>query len=77
VDQDLPARFALATLRETIAPYEWKGSISFQFCETCGCAPFAEGRGPNGPMVEINLRCVPEIDLDCLEITRFDRANKL
>jgi hypothetical protein len=49
--------------------------IRHQFCKTCGCAPFAEGMGPDGPMVEINLRCAEGIDLDSLEISRFDGAS--
>jgi hypothetical protein len=52
-----------------------KHVIRHQFCFTCGCAPFAEGEGPSGPMVEINLRCVPECDLASLEITEFDGAS--
>lgn len=52
-----------------------KRNIRHQFCTECGCAPFAEGQGPGGvPMVEINLRCVAECDLDQLEITEFNGA---
>ena len=52
-----------------------KHNIRHQFCTTCGCAPFAQGTGPGGaPMVEINLRCVPDCDLARLEITEFDGA---
>jgi hypothetical protein len=36
-----------------------------------------EGQGPNGPMVEINLRCAEDIDLDSLKINRFDGAHKI
>jgi hypothetical protein len=50
------------------------GNIRHQFCMRCGCSPFAEGHGPQGPMVEINLRCVGECDPETLEITRFDGA---
>lgn len=51
-------------------------NIRHQFCTTCGCAPFAEGTGPDGvAMVEINLRCVPDVDLAKLEITEFDGAS--
>jgi hypothetical protein len=50
-------------------------NIRHMFCRTCGAAPFAEGKGPNGPMVEINLRCAEGVDLDALEITRFDGAS--
>ena len=54
-----------------------KHHIRHQFCTTCGCAPFAEGEGPGGaPMVEINLRCVPECDLDKLAITECDGASR-
>ena len=50
--------------------------IRHQFCTECGCAPFAEGEGPGGAaMVEINLRCVPECDLQNLEIEEFDGAS--
>ena len=53
-----------------------KRVIRNQFCTECSCAPFAEGKGRDGtPMVEINLRCVPECDLDALEITQFDGAS--
>ena len=34
-----------------------------------------EGQGPKGPMVVINLRCAEGVDLDSLEITRFDGAS--
>ena len=73
-----PEKFRLGTSRDDLSTYRWnKGSIAFHFCSHCGCAPFAEGQGPNGPMVEINLRCAEDIDLDALEITQFDGAHKL
>jgi len=73
-----PDKFTLETPRDSIESYRWnKNNIGFHFCTTCGCAPFAEGTGPNGPMVEINLRCAEDIDLDSLEITPFDGAHKL
>jgi len=54
-----------------------KHVIAHQFCTNCGCAPFAEGTGPDGSaMVEINLRCVPDCDLDALEITEIDGASR-
>ena len=73
-----PDKFTLETPRGALATYQWnKRIIRFHFCATCGCAPFAEGDGPNGPMVEINLRCADGIDLDALDITPFDGAHKL
>jgi hypothetical protein len=53
-----------------------KHTISHQFCQTCGCAPFAEGAAPGGEaMVEINLRCVPDCDLASLNIAEYDGAS--
>ncbi len=73
-----PDKFTLTTARDDIASYEWNTrAILFHFCKTCGCAPFAEGSGPRGPMVEINLRCADDIDLDGLEIAKFDGAHRL
>lgn len=70
-----PDRFTLETPRDGIKTYRWnKGAIGFHFCTACGCAPFAEGTGPNGPMVEVNLRCA-DVDLDALEIQPFDGAH--
>ena len=73
-----PDKFTLKTSRDAVIAYRWnRGIIGFHFCSTCGCAPFAEGTGPQGPMVEINLRCADDIDPESLEITHFDGAHKL
>ncbi|MBR0648836.1 GFA family protein [Roseomonas terrae] len=51
--------------------------IAHQFCTTCGIEPFAVGTAPDGTRtVAINLRCVPAIDLDALEIQHFDGASR-
>ena len=53
-----------------------KHNIRHSFCAACGCAPFAGGTGPDGKeMVAINLRCADGIDLDTLEIHKFDGAS--
>lgn len=73
-----PDKFALETPRDAVTTYKWNtGNIAFHHCKACGCAPFAEGNGPKGPMVEINLRCAEGIDPDALEIEHFDGAHKL
>ncbi|SMF64355.1 GFA family protein [Allosphingosinicella indica] len=74
-----PEKFHLETPRDAITTYLFnKKAIEHHFCSACGCAPFAEGTGPDGKMmVEINLRCAEDIDLDALEITTFDGAHKL
>ena len=71
-----PDKFRREASDEDIQVYMFnKHIIRHSFCKTCGCAPFAEGQGPKGPMVEINLRCADGIDLDALEITKFDGAS--
>jgi hypothetical protein len=71
-----PDKFALRGSRDDLIVYTFNHHIiRHQFCRTCGCAPFAEGNGPDGkPMVAINLRCADGIDLDALEIVPFDGA---
>lgn len=50
--------------------------IEHVFCRTCGCQPFARGQTPRGEaMAGVNLRCVPEIDLDALELQSVDGAS--
>ena len=63
--------------REAIATYTFgKHVIRHQFCKTCGCAPFAEGTGPDGAaMVVVNLRCAEDLDLATIKITPFDGAS--
>jgi hypothetical protein len=71
-----PDKFRLEGSREGVATYMFnKHVIQHHFCRTCGTAPFAEGQGPQGPMVEINLRCAHGVDLDALEIERYDGAS--
>ena len=52
-----------------------KHAIQHRFCAVCGCQPFATGTGPDGSaMAAINLRCVPDIDIDALTIQKVDGA---
>jgi hypothetical protein len=72
-----PDKFTREASDEDVAVYTFnKHVVQHQFCKTCGCAPFAQGEGPNGPMVEINLRCADGVDLDSLEVTAFDGASR-
>lgn len=50
--------------------------ITHRFCATCGCQPFAEGKEKSGEETRaVNLRCVPEAELDALELQNFDGAS--
>jgi hypothetical protein len=53
-----------------------KQAINHYFCANCGISTHGGGVAPDGKqMVAVNLRCVPDIDLDALEIQKFDGAN--
>ncbi len=53
-----------------------KHNIDHQFCVECGCQGFSVGTGPDGSqMAAVNLRCVPEADLDALTIHKVDGAS--
>ena len=50
--------------------------IAHRFCPTCGSQPFAEGKGPDGTaMAMVNLRCVPDVDLDSIGRIKFGGAS--
>jgi hypothetical protein len=50
--------------------------IEHQFCTDCGCQGFAVGTAPDGSrMAAVNLRCVPDVDLDALQIQKIDGAS--
>jgi hypothetical protein len=67
-------RFALGSPDAPLFTYTFnRHAIRHRFCEICGCAPFGEGAGPGGtPMIAINVRCLPDVDLAALRITPVD-----
>ena len=70
-------QFTLDQGEDALKSYEfYKHNIEHLFCTTCGTQPFAHGKGPNGAeMRAVNLRCVPDIDLDALELQKVDGAS--
>ncbi|WP_223158060.1 GFA family protein [Thermomonas brevis] len=52
-------------------------AIRHHFCPVCGVAPYSEGVDPKSgePMVAVNLRCLPDLDLASLKIVPFDGAS--
>lgn len=68
--------FTLDRGHDALATYFFnQHKIAHRFCTACGCQPFAEGRDKEGGETRaINLRCVPEAQLDTLELQKFDGA---
>lgn len=69
-------QFTLMQGEESLGSYKFNThKIDHRFCQKCGTEAFAEGNNPDGSAVRaVNLRCVPSIDLDLLEIQHFDGA---
>ena len=67
-------KFTLRTPREKLSTYTFNThTIQHRFCGTCGIAPFAEAKMPDGAeMACINVRCIPAVDLASLEIQPWD-----
>lgn len=68
------ANFKLLSGGEELVDYQFgKKRIHHTFCGECGVTPFAHGTSPNGDkMVAINVRCLEDLDLDALKITKVD-----
>ena len=50
--------------------------IRHRFCKRCGSQPLAESKDGDGTENRtVNLRCVPDCDLEVLEIVKFDGAS--
>ncbi|HEX4883038.1 MAG TPA: GFA family protein [Casimicrobiaceae bacterium] len=50
-----------------------KHVIEHRFCPVCGIHPYGEGSDPKGNrMAAVNIRCLEDIDLDSVPVTRYD-----
>src|SRR5215469_3190928 len=67
--------FTLLTRSEELATYTFNtGVAKHHFCRTCGVAAFYIPRS-DPDKIDINARCIDDIDLDRLEIVPFDGKN--
>ncbi len=65
--------FKLQTPASAVSTYQFnKHVIQHHFCANCGIAPYAEGESKTGPMTAVNVRCLPDVDLETLTITKVD-----
>jgi hypothetical protein len=69
-------QFALDGGEDALITYTFnRHKLLHRFCKTCGAQPFAEGESKGAPMRAVNLRCVPDVDLDALTIKKVDGAS--
>ena len=70
-------RFRLESGSDKLASNKFnKHNIDHQLCSDCGCQSFSVGIAPDGAkMAAVNLRCVPDADLDALQIQKVDGAS--
>jgi hypothetical protein len=69
--------FTLNSGQDRLTTYLFNSrQIHHQFCQVCGSEAFAHAKTPDGnQMYAINLRCVPDLDLDKLQIRHHDGAS--
>jgi hypothetical protein len=44
------------------------------FCKSCGISPFRIARS-DPDQIDVNARCLEDVELDALELSRFDGRN--
>jgi len=70
-----PERFRLLTAEDAIATYEFgTRTAKNHFCRSCGISPFRRSRS-DPDMVDVNVRCLEDVDLEELELATFDGQN--
>lgn len=70
-------KFQLQSGEDSLTDYQFnKHVIHHLFCKTCGIKAFARGKGPDGPTVAINTRCLDGVDLETLNVTKYDGKTK-
>lgn len=70
------AQFTIERGEDQLITYTFnKHQIRHRFCRVCGTQPFGEGERDGQQLRAVNLRCVPEVDLDALAIQKVDGAS--
>lgn len=67
------SQFKLLSGEDSLKDYRFnKHAIAHVFCTNCGVRSFARGKGKDGEMAAINVRCLEGVDPDTLEITKVN-----
>ena len=68
------AQFELLKGADALTDYQFgKKHIHHLFCSRCGVKSFARGTNREGKtVVAVNVRCLEDVDLDTLQVNRFN-----
>jgi hypothetical protein len=70
-----PEQFKLLSGQDELATYQFNtGTAKHIFCKTCGIHPFYVPRS-DPDKIDVNARCIDDIDLAALELRYFDGKN--
>ena len=70
-----PEQFELLSGKNNLATYQFNtGVAKHTFCKTCGIHPFYVPRS-DPDKIDINSRCIDDVDLDGLTVNFFDGKN--
>ena len=70
-----PEYFHLLTPDDAIETYEFgTKTAKHHFCRVCGMSPFRRSR-TNPACVDVNVRCLEDVDTETLEVELFDGQN--
>jgi hypothetical protein len=69
--------FQLESGADELTGYKFnKHLIDHVFCRGCGIKSFARGKSKDGAeMIAINVRCLPDVDLESLQVMQYDGAS--
>ena len=69
--------FRLLSGKDEVTTYNFnKNQINHIFCKTCGTASYGTGSDASGNiMVAINVLCLDDVDIDSLQINKFEGKN--
>ena len=69
------AQFELLSGTDDLTVYTFNtGTAKHQFCRHCGIHPFYVPRS-DPDKIDVNVRCLADVDLDALTVEPFDGAN--
>jgi hypothetical protein len=70
-----PEQFELLSGADDLSSYQFNtGTANHRFCRHCGIHPFYVPRS-DPDKIDVNVRCLDDIDLTTIQITPFDGRN--